>query len=139
MNRPAARLIPIFACLTLLAAGVLGVAWISCLPAPASDAAGPDSPRPLGLTYLEMNAQAVIHHPGCVPGALVTAVRPGGAADLAGLRAGDTVVGVDGRLLDSDWTLLQGLLDRQDSGQMTVAVRRGEITISLPITLATRQ
>ncbi len=139
MSRPAARLFPIFACVILLAAVLLGAVWLSCLNAPGDDPAASGIPPSLGLTYLEMTAQALAHHPGCVPGALVTAVRRGGAAELAGLRAGDTVVGVNGRALDSDWTLLQGLLDHSDGEQVTVSIRRGDVTISLPITLATRQ
>ncbi|MDO9066682.1 MAG: PDZ domain-containing protein, partial [Chloroflexota bacterium] len=128
----------IIAFVTILAAGLLGAALATCLPVATSNAAAPDSPPFLGITYLEMTAQAAAHHPGCVLGALVTAVKPGGAGDLAGLRIGDTVVGVDGRPLGSDWTLLQGLLDRQGGERVMVSVRRGDVTVTLPVTLAAR-
>ena len=138
MSRPAARLLPILAFAAILAAGLLVAAWTTCLPVATSNAAAPDSPPFLGITYLEMTAQTAAHHPGCVIGALVTAVKPGGAADLAGLRIGDTVVGVNGRPLGGEWTLLQGLLERQAGDQLMVAVQRGDLTIGLPITLAAR-
>ena len=138
MSRPAARPILIIAFVTILAAGLLAAAWTTCLSVATCHAAAPDSPAFLGITYLEMTAQTAAHHPGCVQGALVTAVKPGGAADLAGLRIGDTVVGVDGRPLGSDWTLLQGLLDRQAGEQVMISVRRGDVTVTLPVTLAAR-
>ncbi|MDO9066048.1 MAG: PDZ domain-containing protein, partial [Chloroflexota bacterium] len=138
MSRPAARLLPILAFAAILAAGLLVAAWTTCLPVATSNAAAPDSPPFLGITYLEMTAQAAAHRPGCVAGALVTAVKPGGSADLAGLRTGDTVVKVDDRPLGSDWTLIQGLLDRQAGEQVMVSVRRGDVTVTLPVTLAAR-
>lgn len=138
MSRPAARMLPILAFAAILAAGLLVAAWTTCLPVATSNAAAPDSPPFLGMTYLEMTAQAAARRPGCVAGALVTAVKPGGSADLAGLRIGDTVVGVNDRPLGSEWTLLQGLLDRQASEQVMVSVRRGDVTVTLPVTLAAR-
>jgi S1-C subfamily serine protease len=115
MSRPAARILPILAfvaivtIVTIVAAGLLVAAWASYLPAATSNAA-----------------------------ALVTAVRPGGAADLAGLQIGDTITGVNGHALGGEWTLLQGLLERQAGDQMMVAVQRGDLTIGLPVTLAAR-
>ena len=136
MSRPAARPILTTAVVTILAAGMLVAAWTTCLSVATSSAAAPDSPPFLGMTYLEMTAQAAAHHPGCVEGALVTAVKPGGTAALAGLRAGDTIIGMDGRPLGGEWTLIQGLLNRQTDAEMMVIVRRGDLTIGLPITLA---
>jgi S1-C subfamily serine protease len=144
MSRPAARILPILAfvaivtIVTIVAAGLLVAAWASYLPAATSNAAASDASHFLGITYLEMTAQAAAHHSGCVVGALVTAVRPGGAADLAGLQIGDTITGVNGHALGGEWTLLQGLLERQAGDQMMVAVQRGDLTIGLPVTLAAR-
>lgn len=135
MRRPASRLIPALAIVTVLSAGLLVAAWTTCLAVATSQASVPDSPANLGVTYLEMTAQAAEHHPECVQGALVTAVRSGGAADLAGLQPGDTIVGMDGQPLSGEWTLVQSLLAGQASRLTILSVRRGDLTITVPVTL----
>ena len=137
MSRPAARILPIPAFVAIVAAGLLVAAWASCLPAATSNAAAPGAPPFLGITYLEMTAQAAAHHPGCVEGALVTAIRAGGAADLAGLRPGDTIIGIDGQPLSDELTLVQSLLVSQAARLTILSVRRGDVTITLPMTLTT--
>ncbi len=60
------------------------------------------------------------------PGLLVTAVKPGSAAEAAGLTRGDLIIGIDGRPVLSTVTLAE-LLDAASSGQrLRCAVLRGD-------------
>ena len=64
-------------------------------------------PRPYDGVILEAD----------VPGArVVRAVVPNSGADLAGIRPGDVIVGIDRNFLDSQ-THAQALLNRHDIGE----------------------
>jgi S1-C subfamily serine protease len=133
MRSPFARTISILAITAILATGLLVATLTNCLTTLASYADTSGEPPFLGITYLEMSAQAAAHHPGCVEGAFVTAVRPGGAAELAGLAPGDTIIGIDGQPLAGEFALIQRLMADRAAGPMVLSVRRGDQTLSLSL------
>ena len=62
----------------------------------------------------------------------IDSVIQGGAAEQAGLQAGDVIVSVDGQAVKDPWTLVQKTLDADAPVQMQV--RRGDQTVDLTIT-----
>jgi hypothetical protein len=69
---------------------------------------------------------AVIQNASGVPGALVTSLRRDGAADRAGLRAGDVISAIDGQAV-ADATEVFRLVGAKPPGRtIAVSVRRGE-------------
>ncbi len=76
-------------------------------------------------------------------GLLVVTVPPGGPADLAGLRggepgAGDIIVGIDGRPVRGLLDYLEALEATRPDQTVTLAVRRGDQTLSLSVELSRR-
>lgn len=75
-----------------------------------------------------------------LPGALVGDVTPGGAADRGGLRAGDLVVKVDDRRVDSGIALIAAIRSRAVGDTVTLTVTdedgRGERTIDVTLEAA---
>jgi serine protease Do len=68
-------------------------------------------------------------------GVLVTGVAPSGPAEQAGLKAGDVVVGFDGKEVQKG-TLLQWLASTAGVGKkVTVRVQRGDATFDKDVTL----
>jgi regulator of sigma E protease len=67
------------------------------------------------------------------PPARVDAVVPGGAADNAGLEAGDVIVSVDGAPIDG-FAGLQAAVRERGATAMTLGARRGEETITVTLT-----
>jgi DNA-binding MarR family transcriptional regulator len=62
-----------------------------------------------------------------VPGLLVTGVRPGSAADLAGIARGDLIAEIDGRPVLSTVTLVELLAEARAGGQrLHFTVLRGD-------------
>ncbi|MDP9393178.1 MAG: trypsin-like peptidase domain-containing protein, partial [Actinomycetota bacterium] len=71
-------------------------------------------------------------------GALVMGVTPGSAAEDAGLRSGDVVVGVDGRTVRTPDDLSAALEDHQPGDRVDVQVYRGAERLTVPLTLGVR-
>jgi serine protease Do len=65
----------------------------------------------------------------------VTQVYEGTAAEAAGVRAGDTVVEVDGRKLTSRASLINYVREHAPGDELSLKIRRGEETIDLQATL----
>jgi regulator of sigma E protease len=63
----------------------------------------------------------------------VANVRPDGAAEKAGLAAGDRIVAVDGEPLIS-FEDLQAIVSRSPEVELLFTVRRGDATLELPVT-----
>ena len=57
-------------------------------------------------------------------GAVVTQVFDDTAAERAGLRKGDVIVGLDGRSIESSWDLLKGVLELQPGDRIDVELLR---------------
>lgn len=57
-------------------------------------------------------------------GAVVTEVFDDTAAERAGLRKGDVIVGLDGRSIESSWDLLKGVLELQPGDRTDVELLR---------------
>jgi membrane-associated protease RseP (regulator of RpoE activity) len=71
-------------------------------------------------------------------GAMVTAVAPRSPADVAGVKAGDRIVAVDGRLVNSVQDLV-GELARFEPGQkLKIQYSRGDRLDTADVALATR-
>lgn len=75
-----------------------------------------------------------------LPGALVGDVTPGGAAERGGLRAGDLIVKVDDRRVDSGVALIAAIRSRAVGDTVTLTVTdeegRGERTIDVTLEAA---
>ncbi|HEU4947276.1 MAG TPA: trypsin-like peptidase domain-containing protein [Kribbella sp.] len=69
----------------------------------------------LGVSVADSGAMGLPQGTAGASGAVVTGVLPGGRADEAGLRAGDVIVGVDGRTVGSP-DALSALLDQHRPG-----------------------
>ena len=71
-------------------------------------------------------------------GLLVDYVMPGGAADAAGLKPGDILIAVDGRLIrrEGDFALL---LNARSDPQVTLNVMRGDHRIDLVLDFSTEE
>lgn len=87
----------------------------------------------LGLT-LDSFSPAVARYFHTDPGAFVSAVQPGSAAEAAGLREGDIITAVDGQTITDADGLVAAVRNYKagDTAQLTV-VRDGE-TITVPVT-----
>ena len=75
--------------------------------------------------------------PQC-PGVVVGAVEPGSTADRAGLKAGDIIVSIDSREVDSEHALWDAL-DRdwpRGKNDLTLTVERGKDRQEVPMTFA---
>lgn len=69
-----------------------------------------------------------------VLGAIIGEVVPGGAAEAAGMRAGDEVLAVDGLAID-DWESWVDFVRANPGAAVTVAVRRDSATVVLSMTI----
>jgi S1-C subfamily serine protease len=75
---------------------------------------------------------------GVAGGAVVSKVAPDGPAQMAGLRAGDIVVGLDGRVVASMANLIMAVHARPPMTQVELAVLRGGDTETFTARLAPR-
>lgn len=75
---------------------------------------------------------------GVAGGAVVTEVASGSPAQVAGLRPGDVVVGLDGRVVTSMANLIMALHARPPATQVELAVRRNGLDQTLTARLAPR-
>lgn len=71
-------------------------------------------------------------------GALVQQVHPGSAAEAAGLRQGDLVIAIDGRLVRTPGDLLEDLSARQQGDRVQLWVNRDGDLETLDVTLGGR-
>jgi putative serine protease PepD len=68
-------------------------------------------------------------------GALLTVVTAGGPADKAGLKAGDVVTAVDGKVVDTPDSLIAHIRSVAPGAKVTVTFVRNGTTSSLQVTL----
>ena len=91
-----------------------------------------------GVSMPAVNAQ--IDTRSRLPGALVGAVTPGGAADRAGLREGDLIVKIDDRRVDSGVALIAAIRSRAVGETVTLTVTdtdgTGERTVDVTLEAA---
>jgi S1-C subfamily serine protease len=71
-------------------------------------------------------------------GAVINQVELGSPAETAGLRSGDVVVAVDGRMIVGDDDLIGTIRDLEPGASLTITVMRGQTEIDLPVTLVER-
>ncbi len=71
-------------------------------------------------------------------GALIVTVRPGSAADEAGLQADDIILSVDGDMVDEERTLSDRVYAYEPGDTLTLEVLRDGQTLSLDVTLSSR-
>ncbi|MDI1289201.1 MAG: trypsin-like peptidase domain-containing protein [bacterium] len=69
------------------------------------------------------------------PGAQVSELTPGGAAETAGLQVGDTITAVDGVAIEDATSLIVTVRSKAPGDSVTLSVLRGGQTIEVPITL----
>lgn len=87
----------------------------------------------LGLT-LDSFSPAVARYFHTEPGAFVSAVQPGSAADEAGLRAGDIITAVDGRTITDADALVAAVRTYEAGDTATLTVVRDGESLELPVT-----
>jgi serine protease Do len=72
-------------------------------------------------------------------GALVTAVSPNTPASLAGLKAGDIIVKIDGQVVNADTPFVNALMRHKVGDRVTLVVNRGGKELTLDATLSQSQ
>jgi S1-C subfamily serine protease len=76
-----------------------------------------------------LHRRVVVHHAlGQAHGVRIVAIEPGSPAALAGLREGDTIVGIDGERIESVDALHQALGERRIRKDCAVKLLRGEVS-----------
>jgi serine protease DegQ len=89
--------------------------------------------------WLGVSARDVIHETtGAAAGAALMAVQRGGPADRAGLRAGDTVVSINGKDVVDTAALINETAALNPGTKATFKVLRGREALSLPVELGQR-
>ena len=69
------------------------------------------------------------------PGAQVSELTAGGAAELAGLQVGDTITALDGVAIEDATSLIVTVRSKAPGDSVTLSVLRGGQTIEVPLTL----
>jgi len=101
------------------------------VPPPAPVATAPSGrPRPSLGTIPDMSSE-----PG---GVLLSGVRPGSAADSAGMRAGDVLIGLGTHTITSLQDFQNALVAHAAGDRVEVRYRRGTETIAVMVTLGGR-
>ena len=93
-----------------------------------------DRPRRLGLSYQEVSGQLARYFKVEDGALLVTDVDADGPAGHAGLRAGDVIVKVDGKVTSDSDALRRALDDVPVGGDVTVTVQRDGRPLDLKVT-----
>ncbi len=102
---------------------------------------GGSYPRPtIEAEVLDISADVLARFPrlAATQGALVTGLTPGGAADQAGIGAGDIITSVGGKPVDRDNPFLNGLLGLEPGQVTKVVLNRNGRIIELEVRLARR-
>lgn len=93
----------------------------------------------LGVSYLDLNPQlSVENNLSVVTGSLVEEVLRGTAAEKAGLRAGDIILGVNGQPVDDAHPLSQLLLSHQVGDEVTLTLVRDNGQLEISVALGAR-
>ncbi len=71
-------------------------------------------------------------------GLRLSGVRPGSPADVAGLKAGDTIVEFDGKVITDLYTYTDALRSRQPGDSVTIVVQRGDTRVPVRVLLGKR-
>ena len=89
--------------------------------------------------WLGVSARDVIHETtGAAAGAALVAVQRGGPADRAGLRAGDTVVSINGKGISDTAALINETAALSPGTQAQFKILRGREAVSLAVELGRR-
>ena len=89
--------------------------------------------------WLGVSARDVIHETtGAAAGAALVAVQRGGPADRAGLRAGDTVVSINGKEISDTAALINETAALSPGTQAQFKILRGREAVSLTVELGRR-
>ncbi len=89
--------------------------------------------------WLGVSARDVIHETtGAAAGAALVAVQRGGPADRAGLRAGDTVVSINGKEISDTAALINETAALSPGTQAQFKILRGREAVSLAVELGRR-
>ena len=75
---------------------------------------------------------------GVHSGVVLSDVRPGGPAHAAGLRAGDTIVSLDGKPMENARQLAVNLYQRALGDTVTLEIVRTGVRLSFPVTVVER-
>lgn len=89
--------------------------------------------------WLGVSARDVIKEStGAPAGAALVAIQPGGPADRAGLRAGDTVLSIDGKKIADTSTLIDRTAAVAPGTKAMFEVQRGRDVLRVPVELGQR-
>lgn len=93
----------------------------------------------LGVRYAMLTAEnASDYEASRTEGAYITEVIAGSPAEEAGLMAGDIVIAVNGDIVDAERTLAERIYPYDPGDTITLDVVRGEETLQIEVTLASR-
>lgn len=95
--------------------------------------AGLTADRNIGLQMLPQSTGAMTH--GSLHGAVILAVIPGSPAEAAGVRGGDLIVKLDGKLVESGKEILDLLAKAKPHSVVTVDILRGSAHVVARIKL----
>lgn len=95
--------------------------------------AGLAADRNIGLEMLPQSTGAMTH--GSLHGAVILAVIPGSAAEIAGVRGGDLIVKFDGKLVESGKDILDLIASAKPHSVLTVDILRGSAHVVARIKL----
>jgi S1-C subfamily serine protease len=94
----------------------------------------------LGVSWQSVTASVASYYDLPVKsGALVTAVSPNTPASLAGLKAGDIIVKIDGQVVNADTPFVNALMRHKVGDRVTLVVNRGGKELTLDATLSQSQ
>jgi S1-C subfamily serine protease len=83
----------------------------------------------VGGQTIALHRRVVVHHAlGQAHGVRIVAIEAGSPAALAGLREGDTIVGIDGERIESVDVLHQALGERRIQKECSVKLLRGDVS-----------
>ncbi|MBV8702682.1 MAG: trypsin-like peptidase domain-containing protein [Acetobacteraceae bacterium] len=88
--------------------------------------------------WLGVSVQAGSAEAGGQPGVAIAGVVPNGPGAAAGLRAGDTVLAVNGERVDSSLGLVRAIAERPPGTVVRLEIRRDGGTSSVPVTVGRR-
>lgn len=101
---------------------------------PAFAVAGPKE-RPQGGRGFKVTFGIIPSYTGDVPGLVIDGVRPGGPAELAGMKAGDIITAIAGKDVEDIYDYMHRLGELKKGQRVQVLIKREEVSLEVAIDL----